>query len=232
MKRGGEDIVLVDTDATAIAAASRIDLPAVVGNVLDADALEAADIEGRHGIIGLIPNEGVSLLATEKARREFRVRTAHIAVRPRRTGVPLERLRAAGTRLLFGRETDISFWIGELATGGGTLATYQYVGAADRALVVELVRPLLARSALLPLVLTQRGRSVPIDEHTRIRRGDLLTLLFTGPPQPPGPGFRPAGEVAGPVRIPVDTAPCRSEGEPGDQADRDEEPQHKARRAD
>src|SRR5919108_929600 len=126
MKRGGEDIVLVDTDATAVAAAGRIDLPALVGNVLDAEALEAADIEGRHGIIGLIPNEGVSLLATEKARREFRVRTAHIAVRPRRTGVPLERLRASGTRLLFGRETDISFWIGELATGGGTLATYRY----------------------------------------------------------------------------------------------------------
>jgi NhaP-type Na+/H+ or K+/H+ antiporter len=199
LQRGREDVVLVDTDATNVAAARRSDLPAVLGNVLHEDVLQEADIEGRRGFIGLIPNEGVSLLAAEKARREFRVRTAHVAARPRQTAVPLERVGASGARLLFGRETDITLWTAELATRGGTLVTYRYAGTADRDLLADVLSPVSPQSPSLPLVLERSGRSVPVDDHTRIRRGDLLTLLFTDAPSKPGAAFVQTAEIAIPA---------------------------------
>ncbi|HUF49342.1 MAG TPA: cation:proton antiporter [Longimicrobiales bacterium] len=190
-----EEVVLIDTDASEVAMAQRDGLSAIYGNVLDEETLQLADIESRRGIIGLIPNEGVSLLAAEKARREFRVSSAHVALRPRRSGVPVERLRAAGVRRLFGGETDIAYWSAELAAGRASLATYRYEGTVDREGAGAL-QPEAASGRALYLVHQHRGRTVPVDDQTRLRNGDTLVVLHAGRPVPPGPDFRPVEKPA------------------------------------
>src|SRR5688500_9767060 len=96
-------------------------------------------------MIRLILNDGVSQLAAEKARRGCSVCSAHIAIRPGRTGVPLVRLRQSGVRPLFGGETDITFWSAELTLGRATLCTYRYADAPHQDLPVGLTQGVWGR---------------------------------------------------------------------------------------
>jgi NhaP-type Na+/H+ or K+/H+ antiporter len=187
LRRAGEDVVLVDTDETEVIAARSAGLTSILGNVMDESVLAQADIEARRGIIGLISNEGISLLAVEKARREFRVKTAHVAVRPGRTGVPFERLHASGARLLFGGEADIQYWSAAAASGRAGVSAWRYIGAAETSLSASLGET-TPTQLFLPLT-TQRGtHAVPVDEQTRLRRGDIVSVL-AAESWTPGPDF-------------------------------------------
>ena len=134
LQRSGEEVVLVDTDRSQVAAADAAGLEVILGDALDDELLQAADIEGRRGLVGLIPNEAVGLLVAEKARREYRVGRADVAVRPGRSEMAAASLRRIGGHVLFGVEADLSFWTGELASGRGTVRRYRYTGDGEGAI--------------------------------------------------------------------------------------------------
>jgi hypothetical protein len=177
----GEDVVLIDWDRTQVAAAERNGLAAVSGSVLDEQVLEQADIEGRHGVVGLIPNEAVTLLLGQKARREFRVPFAYLAVRPTRAEFARDQLHRIGARMLFGRPVGIEFWIRQLTTRRAELRVYAYAGVAEYPAVEYLRDSVPASSQPLLLVVARRGRPAPVDDQTRLRPDDLMFVLT-----PPG----------------------------------------------
>ncbi|MGE4056564.1 MAG: cation:proton antiporter, partial [Vicinamibacterales bacterium] len=127
LRSHGEEVVLVDTDRDAIAAARADGLDGVVGNALDDEVLEQADVGGRRGALVVIPNEAVGLLVAEKVRREHRVGRADVAVRSGRHDVTPARLARAGASLLFGAETDLAAWIRRIDDGRAVLRRFRYL---------------------------------------------------------------------------------------------------------
>ena len=172
LRSAGHDVVMVETDAAEVAAAQREGLPVLLGNALDEEVLEQGDVAARRGVIGLIRNEGVSLLVAEKALRDFRVGAAYIAVRPDATAVPMDRLRTLGVRVLFGTEIDIAYWSREVRAGRSTVRTYEFTAEGE-------IHPseLEATSLVLPLLVERKGQTVLVGDDTRIKTGDRVALL-------------------------------------------------------
>jgi Trk K+ transport system NAD-binding subunit len=167
------EVVLIDTDPGEVAAAEAAGLTAVVGNALDDEALEAADVEGKEGIVSVIPNEGVGILIAERARREYRVPGAYVAVRTGRLGITERRLSDIGAQPLFGREIDLGGSVALLAADRCALRSYRYDGSTDRLDWGDAGWD----EAVIPLVVERRGVVAPIGRDLRLSRGDALTLL-------------------------------------------------------
>lgn len=176
LRHGNEDVVMVDTDASEAARAEDAGISAVEGNVLDMHVLDAVDLEGRRGIIALIPNEGVNVLAAERARRECRVPEAFVALRPHRK-VPRERLHRLGARTLFGTRVDLDEWSHDIIAENVELGVYRYTGedvdvgenGGERAAAIFPGGLLIATG--------RRTRTAPVDEQTRLRAGDVVYVL-------------------------------------------------------
>jgi NhaP-type Na+/H+ or K+/H+ antiporter/Trk K+ transport system NAD-binding subunit len=192
LRRAGEEVVLVDTDPGESAKATAAGLDSVVGNALDEDVLEQVDLEGRRGIVALIPNEGIGLMIAERARREFRVARADVAIRPGRLDIAEAGLRRIGAGLLFGAETDLEAWIRALSVGGAVVRSYRYVGATERA-VTAAGGPDRADPSSLHVVVERRGRALPVNERTRLRKDDVVTVLEPVGYQAADPDFEPIG---------------------------------------
>ncbi|HEX6309203.1 MAG TPA: sodium:proton antiporter [Longimicrobiales bacterium] len=196
-----EEVVIVDTDPAEVYDARAAGLAAIQGNVLDEPVLEQADLESRKGVISLIPNEAVSLLLAQRARRDYRVRQALVLVGHGPYRPSAERMETAGARLLFGADTNLMLWAGEIARGAAGVRTYRYAGASDRD--IEDIAQLAP--GRLPLVAVQRGQAAPVHDQTRIRTGDSIAFLeLTGTGTPTE--FEPAAEPA-PARVPGAAAP-------------------------
>jgi hypothetical protein len=192
LRSAGEEVVLIDTDRSEVAASRASGLEAILGNALDDEMLHAADLEGRHGIVGLIPNEAVGLMVAEKARREFRVGRADVAVRPGRLDVTQDRLRRIGGHILFGAEADFSHWAGEITAGRATIRKFRYGGESDGAAREDGTPAQPGGRDFLYLVVERRGRAAPVNDKSRLRRGDIVTVLSGGSSQGPR-GFEPIG---------------------------------------
>jgi hypothetical protein len=92
-------------------------------------------------------------------------------------------VRAVGARVLFGSETDLAYWSRELRAGRALSRAYAFAGPA------EIPPAELGWTAgALPLLLERKGQVAPVDDQTRIRPGDRLTVLehkdASSPPSP------------------------------------------------
>ena len=188
LQRAGEDVVVIDTDPAEVAEASRSGLTAIEGNVLDDTVLQRADLESRRGAISLIPNEAVSLLLAQKARRDYRIAQAVVVVGPGENREPVERVEATGARVLFGRGIDMMTWAGEIARGNASVNAYRYNGEDDLDL-----GELGGREDRIALVLAQRGYAAPVSEQSRVRTGDIVHFLELADGSPPD-GFEAVAE--------------------------------------
>jgi NhaP-type Na+/H+ or K+/H+ antiporter/Trk K+ transport system NAD-binding subunit len=171
-----EEVILIDTDQSQVSEAGRQELTAVTGNALDPEVLEKVDLQGRRGIIGLIPNEGVSLMVAEKARRELRVADAWIAVRPGRAEMARERLHRIGAHILCGVPMDFDVWAGRLLSGDAEMRVCTYVGPDDLPVSSCYDAEEQPKSRLL-LAVDRRGRVTPVDSHTRLRKNDTVFVI-------------------------------------------------------
>src|SRR5690606_20896915 len=130
----------------------------------------------------LIPNEAVSLLLAQKARRDYRISQAIVVVGPGDHRTPVERVEAAGARILFGGGTDMTAWAGEISHGNASVQAYRYVGANDLDL-----SDLAEQTGRLALVIEQRGHAPPVSDHSRARPGDIVHfLVLSDAPAPEG----------------------------------------------
>jgi NhaP-type Na+/H+ or K+/H+ antiporter len=180
LRSAGEEVVLLDTDRAEIAAGQASGLESILGNALDDEVLQSADVEGRHGIIALIPNEAVSLMVAEKARRELRVGRADVAVRPGRLHVTQNRLHRLGGRILFGGEADLSYWGEAIGAGRALVRRFRYTGDGERAVMGDGASAAQGSRDFLYLTVERRGRAAPVNDLSRLRRGDIVTALAVG----------------------------------------------------
>ncbi len=196
LQGGGEEVVLVDSNATEAREAEGEGLRVLLGNALDDGVLRRADLDARRGVLSTIPNEGTSLLLAQRARALFR-RRAWVAVRPSKRTVRARRLAEVGARLLFGHEADIERWTRELRQGAAVVREVPFRGAAERPLA-EVAGEIGGTPAgrVLPLAVC-RGRLVfPADEETRLRPGDVVTVAIAAAAGPIRGGPRREGAEA------------------------------------
>lgn len=173
LQNAGEDVVLVDTDSATVARARNAHLTAIEGNILDDAVLQQADLESRRGAISLIPNEAVSLLLAQRARRDYRIAHAFVILGPGDHHAPAERVAALGANVLFGSGTDLMRWNGVLAMGNASVRVYRYRGAAE----LDPGSRFGTDSGRIALVLRQRGQAAPVSDQSRIRTGDTVYML-------------------------------------------------------
>ena len=190
LKKAGEDVVIVDTDPAEIAEAGRSGIQAIEGNILDEAVLQQADLESRRGAVSLIPNEAVSLLIAQKARRDYRVANAIVIVGPGDDREPAQRVDALGAHVLFGGGTDLVHWTGEIVRGRAAVQAYRYTGEAE----LDLSEIADVDSERLPLVITQRGYAAPVSNQTRARTGDTVYFLEAPDARTPE-GFESAADT-------------------------------------
>jgi NhaP-type Na+/H+ or K+/H+ antiporter len=194
----GEEAVLIDSDPAEVAAAREAGLQAVLGSALDDTVLEEADVNGRRAVMGIIGNDATSLLFADKARREYRVPAAFLALRPRHLAVSQAQGRRLGARMLFGRPVSASEWSRRIANGDAQLASYRYGGSVDQPLAGLLEGAVDGMPDVLFLTIEHRGRALPVDELSRLLPGDTAFVLqgrsasLTPPFEPRGLPSEPA----------------------------------------
>ena len=181
LKGAGEDVVVVDTDPAEIAETKRSGIKALEGNILDESVLQQADLESRKGAISLIPNEAVSLLLAQKARRDYRIAQAVVIVGHGDDQEPVQRVHALGANVLFGCGTDLMHWAGEITRGNTIVRAYRYNGESD----LEIGDMCGVDNGRLALVHEQRGQASPVSDGTQARTGDVVHFLEMVGAEPP-----------------------------------------------
>lgn len=175
LARGGEDVVLVDSNPAEVKNADDRGLTALYGNAHDDQLLVRADVEGRRGFATVTTNEGVNLLLARKAREEYRVPNAYAALYRGKPGVGVEQVHSAGASLLFGRPANLQYWIRALETGEAELEQMRYSGEQSISLEEATSEPF--EEKILPLTLMRGGVVRPTGEDTRINPGDVVTFV-------------------------------------------------------
>lgn len=169
---GGEDVVLIDSNAAEVARAEDEGLRAIFGNAYDDALLIQADIEGKRGVIAVTTNEGVNVLLARKAREEYRVPNTYAALYEGKQGVAAVQLHDVGASVLFARPIPIDDWNYAFDVGDVTLEHWRYRG--DSSSDENGSSPLIGR--VLPLLVSRDGRPYPAGDRLRLREGDVVTF--------------------------------------------------------
>lgn len=177
LQSGGASVTLVDSNGANARAAEEEGLKVVFGNANDERRLLRADIEGRHGFLAATTNEGVNLLLARNARERFRVPQISVVLYRGKAGVQKEQVHENGASVLFGSPIDIDQWNQRFQQDAATVETWTYVGDEELTLPFADAKGRdRVETAVLPLVLARDGSTLPVNDDTRIRAGDLVML--------------------------------------------------------
>jgi NhaP-type Na+/H+ or K+/H+ antiporter len=172
LKQAGDDVVCVDTNASAVEDARAQGLSAVEGNGLDEKLLAAMEVDTRAGAIALTPNDEVNVLFVRRVKEEARLRRLYAALRRRGSDVERSLLAQIGGEVLFGAPDDVALWSVRLRRGVARVERWRLGGeGGDRWPPAGLPDGLV-----LPLALKQGSTTRPVVESTRLKQGDELTL--------------------------------------------------------
>lgn len=171
----GEDVVLFDANADSCREAEEDGLQVIFGNALDETLLARAEVDARAVAIGALPNEGINLLFAEKARREFRVPRAYVAIQRGHGSMTPGMVRARGAEILFREPQDLELWSVRLRRG--TAVEVRAVCDAPLSGVDPWTPPAELQQAMLPLVVKRSASVLPVTDATTVKAGDEVVWL-------------------------------------------------------
>lgn len=182
----GEDVVVIDTNAHEAGRAEEEGLSVIFGNANDEGPLTRAGVANRRGFIAATPNPGINLLLATRARDLFRVPRAYVALQRGRSGVQPDQARDSGAAVLFGRPIDLDPWRHRIDHGIAAVHRWRYRGP-DRAIAepeIDIGGSLDREASLgadwIPLAIERGGLTIPVDDRTRVRDGDIVFALAYG----------------------------------------------------
>src|SRR5690606_6755824 len=82
----------------------------------------------------------------------------------------------AGAAVLFGGPIDVEQWIHRVRQHATLLQYWTYAGTADGDALPRDASGAITGS-LLPLVITRRGSTAPVDDATRVQPDDVMVML-------------------------------------------------------
>jgi NhaP-type Na+/H+ or K+/H+ antiporter len=175
LRRGGEEIVLMDTNPEAVSGAEAAGLRAVLGNASEERALLQADIEARRGLITLTPNESINLFLARRANELFHVHESIIGI-SQNGNVPPELVEERGKRLLFGRPVAMQQWQHRLLHNAPRIERWRFAGEERNVAPDSLSHDEREELVILPLAVERAGAIRPVTDRTRFVPADLLYL--------------------------------------------------------
>lgn len=178
LESGGEEVVLVDSNAAECQAAEAQGLRVVFGNANQERTLLQADVDGRRGLVTVTPNGGVNLFLVREVGERHSVSERYVALPPQ-AGIGPDQVHAAGAGVLFGVRADMEEWIHRLLHGTAVLQRWRYRGEGRARLDPgreDGGGP--GQNVLLPLAVERSGRVGPVDDAVDLRNGDIVHFAW------------------------------------------------------
>ena len=176
LKECGEDVVSIDTDPHACMAAQEEGLRVLNANGLEPSTLQRAHIDTRAGAIGLLSSTEVNMFFTQRTKEQGKLARRYAVVGTSRNSHALDMMRRASDRVMFGQPADVDHWNVRLRRN--TAATERWK-RSERDETERNAHALLnaPEDLILPLIVHDGTRVMPVDDQTELKRGDEVIVL-------------------------------------------------------
>ena len=174
LRQAGQPVVLLDGDPDHCEAAKDEGFDVIYGNALEEREQRAARMESRRTVIGLLASNALNLRFVDRARTEYQVPHAMVAMSTGRGQVEKDALAREDVRLVFGSRRDVDLWDLRLRRELAVLETWrreseEETGAADL--------PRETHNRLLPLLRHRGDQWSLVDEKTGFEQNDEVEWL-------------------------------------------------------
>jgi NhaP-type Na+/H+ or K+/H+ antiporter len=170
----GQEVVMIDTNASYCRDAEAEGLPVIYGNAFDERIQMRAQLDTRRGVIAALHNEAANLRFASVALRRIKVPRAYAVLERHTSAVEPDDLVESGVSLFGGRETDPELWSTRLRRGTARVEAWRRSGGGETT-PVDLPEEILTLA--LPLFREiGDGRLQPVDEETKC--GEEITVLW------------------------------------------------------
>jgi hypothetical protein len=165
----GQDVIVVDTNLENCRAASSEGLVSINGNALDERVLLQTGIEGRAGVIAMLPNESINLRFADAARKLNKQLRAFVALNAVADAVTEAMVQSTGANIMFGRNRDLDGWIVGLRGGTVHVEEWKYTRSAPQKTGGE-------PDSMLGLLTLHDGTWTPMHDALVFHEGDELLV--------------------------------------------------------
>ncbi|MDH3197882.1 MAG: cation:proton antiporter [Candidatus Krumholzibacteria bacterium] len=167
LRDSGEPVVMIDANPQTARHAQEAGFRVVHGSALEERVHMAAQIDTRRAVVAMLTNDGINLLFARKAREEYDVGTAYVAI-PRGHGALSPAIvEAAGARVLFANEVDVELWDVRARRGLTSLRLMRFTGtrSEEGTDAASLEIPKEEQNLLLPLArVSHSGAVTPVGD--------------------------------------------------------------------
>jgi len=173
---GGEEVILVDSNADECRAAETAGFHVVRGDGLDSATLGRLHPEFRVACVAVTANEAVNLEFARKVAEEAPDLPTYVAIDADTFGATIAAVRAQGARVLFGGARQLQDWFARWRRGGVVTVwcTRSDATASSEALAS------VPRAEILPLMLERAGACALIDPAAQVEPGDVVEFAVDG----------------------------------------------------
>ncbi len=171
------EVLFLDSNPALCRMAEDRGFRVLYGNALSESLVQRADLDGRAGCLCTTSNDGVNLVFAKKAREEYKVPRAWVALRRGHTSITREALAENRVHVLFGTPRRLDLWSLRLERKLVAPETWAYTdkeGEETPVLVSEAGGP---EHLLLPLIVQRGKKTLIVDESIAVEKGDHLVAL-------------------------------------------------------
>lgn len=174
----GQEIVFIDSNTDACRAAEAENFRVLFGSGLSDSILFRAETDSRAGVLAMTANDEVNLLFVSKARKEFKVPQAWMAMRSGHTKIAATMVEEAGAKVLFAQPRNLDLWTVRIERKIGSLAVFYRRRAGDKTAIEEIGNPPDPDSVLIPLTVVRGKYLLPFVAELSFKKNDLLYVVI------------------------------------------------------
>ncbi len=171
--QAGELVTMIDANPETCEEAEKEGFKVIYGNALEERVMLMAELDTRKALLALIPNTSTNLIFVKKARQEFKLDNAFVAVQAGIGAANMDMINEAGARILFGNSTDIILWSVRIRRNKAVVEKWVMTNLenySDR----ESEIPAELQSDLLPLVCSRKNKLSPFSSLKNIKEEDIV----------------------------------------------------------
>ena len=167
-----EDVLCIDENPKECKQAEKDGIRVLYGNGLDSNMLYRAEVDSKAGIIGMTRNEEVNFLFSKQVKDITKLNNVLGVVKNDAEGVTTEMVLEMGGKVACGRAFDIEKWSMLLERDHAEIQIWKAEIINNQSLQINK-----KGSPFIPLVMVRDKTTLPVDNMTTIKSGDLFHIL-------------------------------------------------------
>jgi hypothetical protein len=175
LKKGGEDVVMIDANPSLCRLAEKEELKVIYGNALEESVLLRAEIDIRKGAIGLSENEEVNMLFAKRAKEVGKVPETFISIKRDDESVTAEMVAEVDGNIPFGRARDLEKW--SVWIRHAQVETYKLICQSDDDVTAGDTFGKETEGVVIPLIYMRNTKVTPLGHLTELKKDDQITCL-------------------------------------------------------